>query len=157
MRQLIEIYKGIQIFHNAEKDQFETNVVASVTNGKTEYVCAGRLQKTRTEIDKHLNTTIKKPAVKKAWLKSRGYDTYEKVDVIMFNVLSSEYLILIDGKQRSVKPSQWSDRDELFISCKENDAIIKSLNEKHSVISKIKKEISCASGKLIPMTKEHFK
>ncbi len=54
---LIETYKGVQIHHNGQTDEFYTDIVLNTTlNGKKEYIRNGRLQKIREQLDKFLNT-----------------------------------------------------------------------------------------------------
>ena len=64
---LIENYKGIDIFHNAQKDEFYTTIIVrkSSIGKKDEVISSPRLQRTRDDIDKFLNTAAKKPVVKK--------------------------------------------------------------------------------------------
>lgn len=151
---LIETYKGVQIHHNAELDEFYTNIVINKkSNGKKEFIRAGRLQKTRDEIDKFLNTAAKKPAVQKAWL--RKDDHFELVDVILYNNISKKFMI---KKAKSQKPEELGERrygsEQLYIKSKENDAIVHDLIKKNAEIEKIKKTTSCAMGKLIPLSEE---
>lgn len=157
---LIEIYKGIEIFHNAVKDEFYTTVVINKRSGKPdEIIKGGRLGVVRENLDKWLNTAAKKPIVKLAWYKGKyDYDPYEKVEVIIFNAITNSGMVKgKDGRLKEVPISPDRYREErLFLSCKENDAIIANLNKKREEIEKIKEEISCSSGKLIPCKPEHF-
>ncbi len=154
----IENYKGIDIMHDAKRDEFFTKIV--IRNGsygkKDEVIKSPRLQKTRDEIDKFLNTASKKPVLKKAW--HREYDSYlyVKVDILLFNMISNNFQISFNGRILSFNINKYSDDKKLFICCKENDAIVKSLNDKIEQIKKIEKEKSCSSGKLIPLKMEHF-
>lgn len=158
----IETYKGVQIHHNASKDIFYTSlVILPARNGKRDEVIENpRLQATKDAIDKFLNTAAKKPAIQKAWY--RQYEDsgpYEKVEVILFNSINDTYIIRkADGKTVTMKKEYNSgyDRGSLYLACKENDAIIATLNKKEIEKQKIKKEVSCMAGKLIPVTKEHF-
>lgn len=157
---LIEIYKGIEIFHNAAKDEFYTNVVVNKRSGKPdEVIKGGRLGAVHEILDKWLNTAAKKPIVKLAWYKGKyEYDPYEKVEVLIFNAITSSAMIKgKDGrlKEVSISPDRYRD-ERIFLSCKENDAIIANLNKKREEIEKIKRETSCSSGKLIPCKPEHF-
>lgn len=157
---LIEIYKGIEIFHNAAKDEFYTNVVINKRSGKSdETIKGGRLGAVRENLDKWLNTAAKKPIVKMAWYKGKyENDGYEKVEVVIFNAITNCGMVKgKDGRLKEVSIS--GDRyreDRIFLSCKENDAIITNLNKKKEEIEKIKQETSCSSGKLIPCKPEHF-
>jgi len=153
----IENYKGVDILHDAKKDEFYTNIV--IRKGefgrKSELISAPRLQKTRDEIDKFLNTAAKKPVLKKAWL--RYHETYEKVEVVLFNSISETTQIKkSDGRTELLKEASYRNDEKLFLSCKENDSIIEVLNKKQKEIEKIRKEISCSGGKLIPLSKVHF-
>lgn len=157
---LIEIYKGIEIFHNAAKDEFYTKVVVNKRSGKPdEVIKGGRLGSVHEILDKWLNTAAKKPIVKLAWYKGKyEYDPYEKVEVLIFNAITSSAMIKgKDGllKEVSVSPA-WPRDERILLSCKENDAIIANLNKKREEIEKIKRETSCSSGKLIPCKPEHF-
>jgi hypothetical protein len=160
---LIENYKGIEIFHDANKDEFYTKIVIrKSSNGKKdEFISFPRLQRTRDELDKFLNTAGKKPVVKKAWLKlesRNGYNcSFEKVDVVLYNSISQTTQIKkSDGKLETLKKTYYSSDSKLFLCCKENDAIVASLIKANSEIEKIQKSVSCGSGKLIPMLDEHF-
>lgn len=157
---LIENYKGVDIRHNAAKDEFFTNIVINKkSNGKKEFISFPRLQKTRDEIDKFLNTAAKKPVLKKAWMRGR-YDNnfYELVDVILLNTISKQVVVKNkEGRETHIELSKYDDDYKIFLSCKENDAIIKTLNEKLKAIAKIEKETSCSGGKLIPFTMDNFK
>ncbi|MFM2456622.1 hypothetical protein QU896_29330, partial [Citrobacter freundii] len=87
----IENYKGIEISHDAVKDEFYTNVIIrkSSTGKKDEYITAPRLQRVRDSIDKFLNTAAKKPVLKKAWYKGRyESDGYKLVDILIYNSIS---------------------------------------------------------------------
>jgi len=154
---LIEIYKGVQITHNSAKDEFHTDIVVNKKlNGKKDYIKHSRLQAVRDEVDKYLNTAAKKPILKKGWIKGRHEDSWKSVDIICYNSISGEVIIKDENKQREIKlPGQYSD-DRIVISCKENDAIIANLNKKSAEIERIKKEVSCSGGKLIPLKAEHF-
>lgn len=160
---LIENYKGIEINHNAAKDEFYTNVIIRKgSNGKKdEYIGSPRLQRVRDDIDKFLNTAGKKPVLQKAWHKGKyDSDTYKLVDIIIHNAISNTVMIQEkDGKPTSVALNDNGYRSDsrLFLSCKENDAIIANLIKKEAEINKIKKETSCSSGKLLPLKMEHFK
>ncbi len=158
---LIENYKGIDINHDAKKDEFFTNVVINIkSNNKKEFICSGRLQKIRDDIDKFLNTATKKPVLKKAWIKGRYESSaYEPCEIILYNMISKTVIVKIkDGKEKTIRISDYGNYNDekLLISCKENDAIIKNLNEKQKEIEKINKEVSCSSGKLLPLKLEHF-
>lgn len=159
---LIENYKGIEIFHNASSDIFYTTIVIRKgTNGrKDEFLSFPRLQKTRDEIDKFLNTSAKKPILKKAWYKGKyDSDGYKLVEVVVYSDISQTVTI----KGKDVREEKIDLKDEyynnikLFLHCKENDAIISNLIKKKSEIDKINKEISCSGGKLLPLKLEHFK
>lgn len=157
---LIENYKGVSIFHNQKTDEFYTNLVINKThNGKKEVIQNGRLQKTRELIDKFLAVSAKKPAIKKAWLKTEnhyGPSEFELVDVVIFNNITKNFVIKKQnetrleelGQRRSGRSSQ------LFIKCKENDAIIKDLQKRGAEYEKMRKASSCAEGKLIPLSEE---
>ncbi len=157
----IENYKGIAIMHNATKDEFYTNVVIrKSSNGKKdEYITAPRLQRVRDDIDKFLNTAAKKPVLKKVWLKGRyDSDSYKLVEVILHNSISHTVMVKDkEGKVSTIGLNEYRSDDKLYISCKENDAIIANLVKKNAEIEKIKKETSCSGGKLIPLKLEHFK
>lgn len=157
---LIEVYKGIEIFHNAVKDEFYTTVVINKRPGKSdETIKGGRLGAVRENLDKWLNTAAKKPIVKLAWYKGKyEYDPYEKVEVVVFNAITNSAAIKgKDGRLKEVLVAKNGYLDErIFLACKENDAIIANLNKKREEIEKIKKETSCSSGKLIPCKPEHF-
>lgn len=155
----IENYKGVDIFHNATKDEFYTSlVIRKGSNGKRdEVVQAYRLQRIRDDIDKFLNTAAKKPVLKKAWL-LRSSEVFEQVDVIMYSTISGGVMVRDKaGKMVSIEKDKWTESYKLYIACKENDSIIATLNKKNAEINKIKKETSCSSGKLIPLTAVHFK
>lgn len=154
---LIEIYKGVKISHDAAKDEFYADVVINKKfNGKKEYIRRPRLQSLRDEVDKYLNTASKKPVVMKGWIKSRNGESYESVKIICYNVISNDVVIEDkDGKRKEIKMGSYYD-EKLVISCKENDAIVANLNKKYAEIERIKKEVSCSGGKLIPVKAEHF-
>ncbi len=162
---LIETYKGIEIFHNAVKDEFYTNIIirkAGGFNKKNEYIRESRLQRIRDEIDKFINTAAKKPLLKKAWHKGRySSDFYNQVEVILYNKISGYVMVRdVSGKESTMYLSETNYRysdDKLYIRCKENDAIIAKLMKNKEAIEKIQKEQSCSGGKLIPFTSEHFK
>lgn len=159
---LIEIYKGIEINHNAVKDEFYTNVLIKKAGigKKDEYITGPRLQRVRDDIDKFLNTAAKKPTVKKAWYKGRGSNSnYTLVDIIIYNAISGEVMVQEkNGRPVYVKlESNYRPDEKLYLSCKENDAIIALLVKKQAEIDKINKETSCSSGKLIPLNGSHFK
>lgn len=156
---LIETYKGVSVFHDAAKDEFYTQIVINKRSGKSdEFIKGGRLGAIRDNIDKFLNTAAKKPIITKAWHKGRyETDKYEKVDIIIMNAISNTVMIKFeDGKTKSLSFLGYNREGGLFLSCKENDEIIKNLNKKEQEIAKIKKETSCTSGKLIPLKSEHF-
>lgn len=158
---LIELYKGIQIFHDATKDEFYTQIVINKRSGKKdEYIRGGRLGGVRDSIDKFLNTAAKKPVIKTAWIKGKyEYDRYEKVDVIILNAIINSVVVKDkNGKLKDavIDSSRYGRDDKLYLCCKENDAIIANLNKKQEEIEKIKNETSCSSGKLIPLKSEHF-
>lgn len=157
---LIENYKGVEINHNATADEFYTNIVLlKGTNGKKDqYIRNGRLQATRDMIDKFLNTAAKKPVLTKAWYKGKyDSDEYEKVEVILRNEISGDIQIKNDGKIYNLnKNGCRSEQGKLYLSCKENDAIIAILKKKEAEIEKIEKEVRCTSGKLIPFVAGHF-
>lgn len=157
---LIEIYKGVEINHDAAKDEFFTKIVINKRSGKPdEVIRGGRLGKVRDEVDKYLNTAAKKPIVKRAWYKGKyADDPYEKVDLTCLNTITGTVMVTTkDGKVKHTSVSDQRYRDDrLFISCKENEAIIANISAKEEQIRKIKNEISCSSGKLIPCKPEHF-
>ena len=160
---LIENYKGIDIFHNAQKDEFYTTIIVrkSSIGKKDEVISSPRLQRTRDDIDKFLNTAAKKPVVKKAWLigESRygSKDTFEKVDVIIYNSISQTTQIKkADGKVETLKKPNYSNDSRLYLCCKENDIIVANLMKANAEIEKIQKTVSCSSGKLLPMIEEHY-
>lgn len=152
---LIETYKGIQIKHDAKADEFYTDIVINTTpSGKKEYIRGGRLQKVRDYVDKFLNTSGKKVVIPQAWLKDG--ETYQLVDVILFNAISKRFVIQKKGhRQEEFGASRYGRSAQLFIKSKENDAIIKELIAKQVEIAKIEKTVSCSSGKLIPLSEEH--
>jgi hypothetical protein len=154
----IERYKGVEIHHDAMKDEFYTQIVINKREGKRDEVIKGtRLQSVRDSIDKFLNTAAKKPIIQKAWLISKNdNEKYEPVDIILINLISGDIQVRKkDGKMEVVeKKSYYGPR--LFLSCKENDAMVKALQQKLDQIEKIRKEFSCTSGKLIPLKEEHF-
>lgn len=157
---LIEIYKGIEINHNANTDEFYTSIIINTkSNGKKEYITAGRLQKIRDDIDKFLNTAAKKPFISKAWKKGKyNSEKYELVDIIILSAITGGITYKQDGRLETTGTHRYSSDDpKLFLKCKENDAIIENLNKKQAEINKIEKEISCSSGKLLPLKNEHFK
>jgi hypothetical protein len=160
---LIENYKGIEINHNAAKDEFYTNIIIRKgSNGKKdEYITSPRLQRVRDDIDKFLNTAAKKPVLKKAWYKGKyESDAYKLVYVIIHNAISDTVVVQEKGGKPvsvALNDNGWRNDSKLFLSCKENDAIIANLIKKEAEISKIKKETSCSSGKLLPLKMEHFK
>lgn len=154
---LIENYKGIEINHDAKKDRFYTNVIIlKGANGKKDQYIEGHgLQKTRDEIDKFLNTSKHKPVLKKVWI--RRDEDFELVEIILHNPISKTYEVRRkDGKTETIKPARYERDKTLYLQCKENDAIVKNIMEKQKQIDKIKKEYNCSSGKLIPLTEEHF-
>lgn len=156
----IENYKGVDIWHNASSDEFYTTmVVLKGQHGrKDECITGGRLQKVRNDIDKFLNTAAKKPVMKRAWLKSK-YEggEYELVDIIIYNAISdSVHIRYKNGRTENLGKSEYNSEKRLFISCKENDAIVSGLNKKIREMAKMKKEMSCPGGKLIPLCAEHF-
>lgn len=157
----IENYKGIDIFHNAEKDEFHTNIVIlKGSNGKKdEYISSYRLQKTRDEIDKFLNTASKKPVVKKAWYRKYDTDKLKLVDVQLYNFISDSIMIKdVDGRNVVIDlKSSYSRDKQLYIQCKENDATVTALNKKIDEISKMRTEENCIKSKLILMDAKHFK
>ena len=159
----IENYKGIDIFHNAEKDEFVTKIVVLPNSKKDSTIRNGRLQKVRDEIDRFLNTAAKKPVLKKAWVWKDKYNDesgYVKADILIFNCLTNNATIQREGfkatEDFNLTP-YWNSDKKVFICCKENDAIIAQMNKDFEAIAKIKKQRSCASGKLIPLAIEHFK
>lgn len=155
---LIEIYKGVEIFHDASKDFFYTKIVINKRQfKKDEVIQAGRLQATRDEVDKFLNTSAKKSAIKKAWL-GRERESFELVEIFCLNAITGEVMVKTkDGKVKNASLGHTGYREErLFLQCKENDAIIANLQKKAAEIEKIKKETSCSSGKLLPAKPEHF-
>ncbi len=154
----IENYKGIDIMHDAKKDEFFTSIVIlnKSYGKKDEVIRSPRLQKTRDEIDKFLNTASKKPVLKKAWYKEYDSYPYVKVDILLFNMISNTFQISFNNRLLSFNLNRHNDDKKLFICCKENDTIVKSLNDKMEQIKKIEKEKSCSSGKLIPLKMEHF-
>ncbi len=160
---LIENYKGIEIFHNAQKDEFYTTIIVrkSLNAKKDEVIASPRLQRTRDDIDKFLNTAAKKPIVKKAWLRAENrwkvLDTFEKVEIIIYNSISRTTQIKkADGTVETLRGSNYSDESRLYLCCKENDAIVARLMKANAEVEKIKKEISCTTGKLLPMTQKHY-
>lgn len=159
---LIENYKGVDILHDANKDEFYTSIVIRNGRGskKDEYIRSGRLQKTRDEIDKFLNTSSKKPVTKKAWLRGAyDSDNYKLVDVVLYNAISGSVQVRKeDGALVTINFDSYSrSKGTLYLDCTENKANISLLNKKMNEISKINKEISCTGGKLIPLTVAHFK
>lgn len=157
---LIENYKGIEIFHNAEKDEFYTKVVINKRSGKSdEYIKGGRLGSIRDNIDKFLNTAAKKPVLKAAWMKGKYEEVFEKVDIVILNAITNSVMVRgKDGKLKDavIEGGKYGREDRLYLVCKENDAIVSNLNKKHQEMEKIKHETSCSSGKLIPLKPEHF-
>jgi len=159
---LIETYKGVQVFHNASKDEFYTHLVVIATKGdkKDEILKHQRLQGMRDMIDKYLAVSTKKPTIPKGWYKGKySSDPYEKVDVILYSTISDTVIVRkANGKEVQMKKGYSSGYDEgsLYLACKKNEALIKAIVEKQKSIDKIKKEVSCTSGKLLPFTKEHF-
>ena len=156
---LIETYKGIQIHHDAKKDEFFTHIVIrkSQSGKKDEFIGNARLQKTRDEIDKYLNVAAKKPVLRKAWLRNKYDNSFISVEIIYYNSIANSTRIRhSDGKEQDIIPSTYSSDAKLFISCKENDAIVKSINKASDDKKRIEREISCTSGKLIPLKAEHF-
>lgn len=160
---LIEKYKGIDIKHDAAKDEFFTNIIIRKGgNGKKdEYISAPRLQRLRDELDKFLNTAAKKPVLKKVWAKGKyDSDQYKLAQVILFNSITGQVIIKYDdGNTKPVylTGNSYSRDEKLFLSCKENDSILKLINQKLAAIKAIEKELSCTRGKLIPLELEHFK
>lgn len=158
---LIEIYKGVEITHNATKDIFSTTLVINQRHSKGDEVIGGpRLQKVRDDIDKFLNQVTKKPVLKKGWLKRRGDYDYSPVEIIIYNPIPKNVMVkeIKNGQITWVKlDSNYNSDYRIVLDCKENNEIIKGLLKKHEEIEKIKKEVSCSSGKIIPLTIEHFK
>lgn len=160
---LIEIYKGIQIIHDASHDIFNTNIVVNKKfNGKKEFISSPRLQKVRDEIDRYLNTNSTKPVIKFGWLKNEDYNrysTYEKVELISYNPIvdSITYKKISDGKIGTADRVSYYRKSQVYISCKENDEIISAIKKKTAEIEKISKSFNCNEGKLIPVKEEHFK
>jgi len=154
---LIETYKGVQINHDAKVDEFYTTIVINTTSsGKKEYLRGSRLQKLRDGIDKFLNTAGKKPKIQKAWL--RRDDTYQLVQVVLYNNISKRFMIKRSDKDRPEElgsSSSYRRSEQLYLCCKENDAIVAQLQKAQAEISKIQKTVSCSSGKLIPLSEEH--
>src|ERR1700748_1905212 len=145
---LIEVYKGIEINHNAEKDIFTTNIVVFKAHiaKKNEYINGPRLQKVRIEIDKFLNTSAKKPVLKKVWIKGRYESSpYELREIIIYNPISNT--VMVRGKEGKIAnltlQGKGYNEEKIFLSCKQNDLIIKNMNAKTLEIEKIKKETSC--------------
>lgn len=160
---LIENYKVIDINHDAAKDEFYTTIVIrkSTTGKQDEYIRGGRLQNTRDQIDKFLNTASKKPVLKKAWLRGRYNSSgYEQVNVIVYNKITNYVVVSKEGDSKQINIAlsnqNYGDRNKLYLDCKENAAIISTLKKKEEEKRKIEKETSCSSGKLIPLTLEHF-
>lgn len=159
---LVENYKGIEINHDAVKDEFLTSVVIRKGDDKrpSEYLRNFRLQKLRDEIDKFLNVAAKKPVLPKAWQKGKyDSDPYEKVSVIIFNTISGTITTKNDkGRLDNIvlNPDYRTNNGKLFLSCKENDLIMDSIAKKKDAIKKLEAEINCAHGKLLPMKPEHF-
>lgn len=156
---LIEIYKGISIYHNAEKDDFYTDIVINKKyNGNKEYIRKGRLQQLRNEIDKFLNVASKKPVLKKAWLSDGNTEeTFELVTIILYNAITKCVRILRDNGRTSDIETVGYKSDKLFIKSRENDVVISAINARTKAIEKIKKETKCSRGKLIKVELEHFK
>ena len=157
---LIENYKGVDILHDANKDEFYTSIVIKKGSGsrKNEYIKASRLQKIRDDVDKFLNTSAKRPILKKAWLKESYGSTYKLVDVILFNSISNSIQVRDnDGNLKTITLNDYNRKGDLYLDCAENKANILLLNKKHDEIKKIEKETSCTGGKLIPLKTEHFK
>lgn len=153
---LIETYKGVEILHDAKLDEFYTNIVVNTTiNGKKEYLRNGRLQRLREALDKFLNTAAKKPAIQKAWLKDG--DDFELVDVILFSNISKTFMIKKSAKDRMEEfgPRRYGRSAQLFIKCKENDAIVSAIQKANKEKDKIERAVSCSSGKLIPLSEEY--
>jgi len=160
---LIENYKGIDINHDAKKDEFFTSVVIRKDEDekKNEYIGGQRLQKVRNEIDKFLNVAAKKPVLKKAWYRGKYQsDKFEPVEIIVYSTITSLVTFKKKGSDRlstvKLTDMQRGSSEMLILSCKENDAIIAAMQKRDKEIEKIVKETSCASGKLIPLTLEHF-
>src|SRR5688500_13988840 len=149
---LIENYRGVNILHDATKDEFYTNlVIRKGTMGKKdEYITSGRLQKIRDIIDRFLNTASKKPVVKKAWLKSKyESDGYKQVDIVLYNAISNTVLVKeTDGKTQTINLNDYHERNgKLYLDCQENTTNISLLNKRNNEIKKIEKEVSCTGGK----------
>jgi hypothetical protein len=158
---LIENYKGIDILHDANKDEFYTSIVIRKGSGsrKDEFIRSGRLQKCRDEIDKFLNTSGKKPVLKKAWHRGR-YESgdYRLVDVILYNAISGDIQVRdSDNKLITISKDSYRSNGTLYLDCVENKTNIALLNKKIQDVKRIEKETSCTVGKLIPLTVEHFK
>jgi len=161
---LIENYKGIDINHDASKDEFTTNIIILKGTGgkKDEYIKNGRLQKVRDDIDKFLNTAGEKPVLQKCWTRRYDNDLFKLANIIIFNKISNQAIIQIenDSNLLTVKmgTGYYNNSDhKAWIQCEENDSIIDNLNSKREEINKINKEVSCSSGKLIPLSPDHFK
>lgn len=160
---LIENYKGIDINHDANKDEFLTSVVIrkGQDGKKNEYIGGQRLQKVRNEIDKFLNVAGKKPVLKKAWYRGKYQnDKFEKVEIVVYSTITSLITFKMVGSER-LSTAKLSDMSKgtselLILSCKENDAIIAAIQKRDKEIKKIENETSCSSGKLIPLSLEHF-
>jgi hypothetical protein len=157
---LIEIYQGVSIKFDANKDEFYTDIqISPKGKAKKEYIRAGRLGKVHSEIDKYLSVAKQKPLMPQAWILCRNSEgKYELVDVISYNSLSNQITFKRkDSQEPETKGMNGGYKDDMFfLSCKENDAIVTNLNKKAKEIQKIKNEVSCSGGKLIQLKPEHF-
>lgn len=158
---LIEIYKGVSIFHDAAKDEFYTSVCLSPKGQlKKEYIRAGRLGKIRSDIDKYISVIGQKPLMPKAWARaSDSEEEFQLVEVVSFNALSQDIIYRKKGDSKTETRSlegRYGRDVSFYLSCKENDLIVVALNKKAAEIKKIRDEKSCSSGKLIPLKPEHF-
>lgn len=157
---LIENYKGVDILHDATKDEFYTSIVIRKgSHGrKDEYIKAARLQKCRDEIDKFWNTSGKKPILKKAWLRKYDNGDIKPVDVVLYNAITGDIQVRdSDNNLTTITTNGYRNKGTLFLDCAENKANIQLLNKKYNEVKKIEKETSCTGGKLIPLTVNHFK
>lgn len=161
---LIEIYKGIAINHRADIDEFYTDVINSIIRDKPNVIKAKRLQKIRDEIDIFISVNGYTPIVKKVWYRQNNNELFKLTDVLLYNAITKQAEIKREGNTNLIVNmannmySTNSGRNaNAYIQCEENDAIIKMLNEKQEQINKINSEISCSTGKLIPLKPEHFK
>ena len=164
---LIENYKGIEIKHDAQHDEFFTDIeVGKTFKGKKQYIRNKGLQKTRDDIDKYLATASKKPVLQKVWIRNKeGYSSkeydYTEATLISYNAISGEVRVTNEGgkgyKDISLNGRGYSSDQKLFIQCNENNAIVKAAKKVNAEIEKHEKSISCLTGKMIPLTVEHFK